>query len=40
MAITEQLVEAGKLIGIPVHDHLIVAGDRYTSFAEENPIRY
>jgi len=32
--ITRQLVEAGKVVGIPVHDHLIVAGNRYTSFAE------
>jgi DNA repair protein RadC len=32
--ITRQLVEAGKVIGIPLHDHLIVAGDGYTSFAE------
>jgi len=32
--ITRQLVEAGKVVGIPLHDHLIVAGDEYTSFAE------
>ena len=32
--ITRQLAEAGKVIGIPLHDHLIVAGDAYTSFAE------
>lgn len=32
--ITRQLVEAGKLMGIPVHDHLIVAGSGYTSMAE------
>jgi DNA repair protein RadC len=32
--ITRQLVEAGKIIGIPVHDHLIIAGNTYTSFAE------
>lgn len=32
--ITRQLVEAGKVIGIPLHDHLIIAGDTYTSFAE------
>ncbi len=34
MAITRQLVEAGRIIGIPIHDHIIVAGDSYTSFAE------
>lgn len=32
--ITRQLVEAGKLVGIPVHDHLIIAGKTYTSLAE------
>ena len=32
--ITRQLVEAGKLMGIPVHDHLIIAGSEYTSLAE------
>jgi DNA repair protein RadC len=33
-AITRQLVEAGRLLDIPVCDHVIVAGDRYFSFAE------
>ena len=32
--VTRQLVEAGKLLDMPVHDHVIVAGDRYVSFAE------
>ena len=32
--ITKQLVEAGKLMGVPVHDHLIIAGSQYTSLAE------
>ena len=32
--ITRQLVEAGKLVGIPVHDHVIIAGTGYTSLAE------
>ncbi|NBC17455.1 MAG: DNA repair protein RadC [Bacteroidetes bacterium] len=32
--ITRQLVEAGKLMSIPVHDHLIIAGTSYTSLAE------
>ena len=32
--ITRQLVEAGKLMGVPVHDHLIIAGAGYTSLAE------
>ena len=34
VAVTKQLVEAGKVMGIPVHDHLIIAGDGYTSLAE------
>jgi DNA repair protein RadC len=32
--ITKQLVDAGKLMGIPVHDHLIIGGRGYTSLAE------
>ncbi len=32
--ITRQLVEAGRVTGIPVRDHVIVAGESYTSFAE------
>jgi len=32
--ITRQLVEAGTLMGIPVRDHLGIAGDAYTSLAE------
>lgn len=33
-AITEQLVAAGRLLDIPVHDHIIVARGAYFSFAE------
>lgn len=33
-AVTIQLVEAGKLLDMPVYDHVIVGGDRYFSFAE------
>ena len=33
--VTKQLVESGKVIGIPVHDHLIFGGHgRYVSMAE------
>lgn len=35
IAITKQLVEAGKIIGIPVHDHIIFAGAQYSSFVEK-----
>jgi DNA repair protein RadC len=32
--VTDQLVAAGRLLDIPVFDHIIIAGERYTSFAE------
>jgi DNA repair protein RadC len=34
MTITHQLVESGKILGIAVHDHIIIAGNGFTSFAE------
>lgn len=34
LRVTRQLVEGGRLMGIPVHDHLIIAGMQYTSLAE------
>jgi len=36
--ITKQLVEAGRLLGIKVYDHVILAGDTYRSFADEGLI--
>lgn len=33
-AVTAQLVAAGRLLDIPVHDHIIVGRGRYMSFAE------
>jgi DNA repair protein RadC len=30
--LTKRIAEAGKLLGIPVDDHIIIAGDSYTSF--------
>ncbi len=36
--ITRQLVEAGDTMGIPVHDHLIIAGTDHTSLAERGVI--
>lgn len=36
--ITRQLAEAGQLLGIPVHDHLIIAGAGYTSLAERGVL--
>ena len=33
-AVTDQLVSAGRLLDIPVHDHVIIGRGRYVSFAE------
>jgi DNA repair protein RadC len=33
-AVTDQLVAAGRLLDIPVHDHVIVGRGRFVSFAE------
>lgn len=32
--VTDQLVAAGRLLDIPVHDHVIIGKGRYVSFAE------
>ncbi len=32
--VTEQIVEAGKLLDIDVVDHLVIAGHRYVSLKE------
>jgi DNA repair protein RadC len=32
-AVTRQLVAAGRLLDLPLYDHVILAGDRFTSFA-------
>ena len=32
-AVTRQLVAAGQLLDLPVYDHVIIAGDRFVSFA-------
>ncbi len=33
--VTQQLASAGRLMGIPIHDHIIIAGKGYTSLAEK-----
>ncbi len=35
LRITKQLVEAGRLLGIKVYDHVILAGQTYRSLADE-----
>jgi DNA repair protein RadC len=37
-AITRQLVEAGKMLDMPVYDHVIVGAGRYVSFVESGLI--
>jgi DNA repair protein RadC len=32
-AATQQLVSAGRLLDLPLYDHVIIAGDRFVSFA-------
>lgn len=32
-AVTQQLAAAGRLLDLPVYDHVIIAGDRFVSFA-------
>lgn len=38
IAITKQLVDAGRIIGIPLHDHIIIAGEEYVSLAEKGYV--
>jgi len=33
-AVTRQLVEAGKVLDVPVYDHVVIGNGRYFSFAE------
>lgn len=37
---TDRLIEAGKLLGIPIVDHLVITDDGYTSIREEHPGRW
>jgi DNA repair protein RadC len=34
LSITRQLTEAGKILGIPVYDHIVVGGAQFVSFAQ------
>jgi DNA repair protein RadC len=38
LRITKQLVDAGRLLGIKVYDHIILAGESYRSLADEGLI--
>ena len=38
LSMTKQLVEAGRLLGIKVYDHIIMAGESYRSLADDGLI--
>ncbi len=38
IAITKKVVEGGKMLNIPVFDHIIIAGNNFTSFVERRLI--
>jgi DNA repair protein RadC len=38
MAITRQLIFAGRIMGITVHEHVIIGDNRYFSFADQDHI--
>ncbi len=38
ISITGKIVDSGKIMDIPVFDHIIVAGNNYTSFVEKRII--
>lgn len=38
IAVTRQISEAGRIMGIPLRDHVIIAGDSWTSLAERGAV--
>jgi DNA repair protein RadC len=38
LSITQQLITTGEIIGIPVRDHLIIAGNNFISLKEDGYI--
>ncbi len=38
VAVTERVVQAGRVLGVPLLDHLVVAGERFTSLAREGYV--
>jgi DNA repair protein RadC len=38
ISMTKKIVETGKIMDIPVFDHIIIAGETYTSFVEKRLI--
>lgn len=40
LEVTKKLIKAGRILGIPVQDHLIVSDSDYYSFRQETKIRF
>jgi DNA repair protein RadC len=40
LEVTRQLAEAGRLLGIPVRDHVVVGGEDYVSMADEGLVDF
>jgi DNA repair protein RadC len=40
LELTRQLIEAGRLLGIPIQDHLILGGEDFVSMADEGLIEF
>ena len=38
LAVTRQITAAGRVLGVPLRDHIIIAGDTYTSLAERGQL--
>lgn len=38
ITLTHQVRQAGEILGIPLHDHIIMAGETYTSIAERGEL--
>ncbi|MCE2503392.1 MAG: DNA repair protein RadC [Chlorobi bacterium] len=38
IAVTRQLIDAGRILNIPFNDHIIVAGEQYVSMVEEGYV--
>ena len=38
ISLTKQVRDTRQILGVPLHDHIIVAGDTYTSIAEQGQL--
>ncbi|GAC1414077.1 MAG: DNA repair protein RadC [Candidatus Doudnabacteria bacterium] len=40
LEVTEQVIKAGKIVGIPLIDHIVVGNREYTSIGQHSPILF